>query len=32
MRISTDHDPRFGFQRRLANLRVLYVVEIKSVP
>jgi transposase InsO family protein len=32
MRISTDNDPLFGFQRWLANLRVLDIVEIKSVP
>ena len=31
-RISTDHDPLFRFHRWLANLRVLDVEEIKSVP
>ena len=31
-RISTDHDPLFRFHRWLANLRVLEVDEIKSVP
>ena len=31
-RISTDHDPLFRFHRWLANLRVLGVEEIKSVP
>ncbi len=31
-RISTDHDPLFRFHRWLANLRVLQVAEIKSVP
>ena len=31
-RISTDHDPLFRFHRWLANLRVLEVEEIKSVP
>ncbi len=31
-RISTDHDPLFRFHRWLANLRVLEVKEIKSVP
>ncbi|HVC01806.1 MAG TPA: integrase core domain-containing protein [Steroidobacteraceae bacterium] len=31
-RISTDHDPLFRFHRCLANLRVLEVEEIKSVP
>jgi transposase InsO family protein len=30
--ISTDHDPLFRFHRWLANLRVLEVDEIKSVP
>ena len=29
---STDHDPLFRFHRWLANLRVLEVEEIKSVP
>jgi len=32
VRISTDHDPLFRFHRWLANLRVLEVEEIKSVP
>jgi transposase InsO family protein len=31
-RISTDHDPLFRFHRWLANLRILDVEEIKSVP
>jgi transposase InsO family protein len=31
-RIRTDHDPLFRFHRWLANLRVLEVEEIKSVP
>jgi putative transposase len=31
-RISTDHDPLFRFHRWLANLRVLEIQEIKSVP
>ena len=30
--VSTDHDPLFGFHRWLANLRVLAIDEIKSVP
>lgn len=30
--ISTDHDPLFRFHRWLANLRVLDISEIKSVP
>lgn len=30
--VSTDHDPLFRFHRWLANLRVLEVKEIKSVP
>ena len=30
--ISTDHDPLFRFHRWLANLRVLGIDEIKSVP
>ena len=30
--ISTDHDPLFRFHRWLANLRVLEIEEIKSVP
>ena len=30
--ISTDHDPLFRFRRWLANLRVIEVEEIKSVP
>jgi transposase InsO family protein len=29
--VSTDHDPVFRFHRRLANLRVLEIDEIKSV-
>ncbi|HEY6273856.1 MAG TPA: transposase, partial [Terriglobales bacterium] len=32
MRLSTDHDPLFRFHRWLANLRILDVGEIKSVP
>ncbi len=31
-RISTDHDPLFRFHRWIANLRILEVEEIKSVP
>jgi putative transposase len=31
-RISTDHDPLFRFHRWLANLRILEVEEIKTVP
>jgi putative transposase len=31
-RLSTDHDPLFRFHRWLANLRVLEIEEIKSVP
>jgi putative transposase len=31
-RISTDHDPLFRFHRWLANLRVLEIEEIKTVP
>ena len=31
-RLSTDHDPLFRFHRWLANLRVLAIDEIKSVP
>ena len=31
-RISTDHDPLFRFHRWLANLRVLEIEELKSVP
>jgi transposase InsO family protein len=31
-RISTDHDPLFRLHRWLANLRILEVEEIKSVP
>jgi transposase InsO family protein len=31
-RLSTDHDPPFRFHRWLANLRVLEIEEIKSVP
>ena len=30
--LSTDHDPLFRFHRWLANLRVLEVEDIKSVP
>ena len=30
--LSTDHDPLFRFTARLANLRVLEIEEIKSVP
>ena len=30
--MSTDHDPLFRFHRWLANLRVLEIEEIKSVP
>jgi len=30
--LSTDHDPLFRFHRWLANLRVLEIGEIKSVP
>jgi putative transposase len=30
--LSTDHDPLFRFHRWLANLRVLEIAEIKSVP
>jgi hypothetical protein len=30
--VSTDHDPLFRFHRWLANLRVLDIKEIKSVP
>src|SRR6266581_3588248 len=30
--VSTDHDPLFRFHRWLANLRVLEIDEIKSVP
>jgi putative transposase len=30
--LSTDHDPLFRFHRWLANLRVMEVEEIKSVP
>ena len=30
--LSTDHDPLFRFHRRLANLRVLEIEEIKPVP
>ena len=30
--ISTDHDPLFRFHRRFANLRVLEIDEIKTVP
>jgi putative transposase len=31
-RVSTDHDPLFRFHRWLANLRVLAIEEIKSIP
>jgi transposase InsO family protein len=31
-RVSTDHDPLFRFHRWRANLRVLRIGEIKSVP
>ena len=31
-RISTDHDPLFRFHRWLANLRILGIDEIKTVP
>ena len=31
-RLSTDHDPLFRFHRWLANLRVVEIEEIKSVP
>ena len=30
--LSTDHDPLFRFHRWLANLRVLDIEEVKSVP
>jgi putative transposase len=30
--LSTDHDPLFRFHRWLANLRVLDIEEIKSMP
>jgi putative transposase len=30
--LSTDHDPLFRFQRWLANLRILEIDEIKSIP
>jgi transposase InsO family protein len=30
--LSTDHDPLFRFHRWLANLRVLEIEELKSVP
>jgi len=30
--LSTDHDPLFRFHRWLANLRVLAIEEVKSVP
>ena len=32
LRSTTDHDPLFRFHRWLANLRVLEIEEIKSVP
>jgi transposase InsO family protein len=31
-RVSTDHDPLFRFHRWLANLRVLEIDQVKSVP
>ena len=31
-RLSTDHDPLFRFHRWRANLRVLEIEELKSVP
>jgi transposase len=31
-RVSTDHDPLFRFHRWLANLRVLEIEQVKSVP
>jgi hypothetical protein len=31
-RISTDHEPLFRFHRWLANLRVLEIEHVKSVP
>ena len=31
-RLSSDHDPLFHFHRWLANLRILEVEEIKSIP
>ena len=31
-RVSSDHDPLFRFHRWLANLRVMEIDEIKSVP
>ena len=31
-RVSTDHDPLFRFHRRLANLRILEIEEITSIP
>ncbi len=31
-RLSTDHDPLFRFHRWLANLRVIEIEEVKSVP
>ena len=30
--LGSDHDPRFRFHRWLANLRVLAIEEVKSVP
>jgi transposase InsO family protein len=30
--LSSDHDPLFRFQRWLANLRILEIEEIKSIP
>jgi hypothetical protein len=32
MRLSTDHDPLFRFHRWRANLRILDIEELKSVP
>jgi transposase InsO family protein len=31
-RLSTDHDPLFRFHRWLANLRILEIDEVKSIP
>src|SRR5271167_1655769 len=31
-RLSSDHDPLFRYQRWLANLRILEIAEIKSLP
>jgi hypothetical protein len=30
--LSTDHDPLFGFHRWLANLRILAIEYVKSIP